>query len=116
MYDKHTSQIIGFVNLGDQQSAVGLWVVYEAGISICSIPLFFNFRRCHLSAGMRQQNACSTIFHNIFAQVWKCIQRLENCGFMVIALTADGASCNRKFFKMHGSSGVYVQGNKFILK
>ena len=37
----------------------------------------------------------------LFAMVWGCIERLELCGFKVIALTADGASCNRKFFKMH---------------
>ena len=38
---------------------------------------------------------------HLFPIVWGCIERLEACGFKVIALTADGASCNRKFFKMH---------------
>ena len=37
----------------------------------------------------------------LFPMVWGCIDRLEACGFKVIALTAVGASCNRKFFKMH---------------
>ena len=29
------------------------------------------------------------------------MKRLESYGFKVIALTADGTSCNRNFFKMH---------------
>ena len=33
--------------------------------------------------------------------MWVTIKRLEIWGFKVLACTADGASCNRKFFKMH---------------
>ena len=36
--------------------------------------------------------------------VWQCIEHLEIIGLKVIAVVCDGATPNRKFFKMHGSS------------
>ena len=62
------------------------------------------------------QFPCSSLSADlIFPLVWDCIKRLESCGFKVVALTADGASCNRKFFKMHGAGGslVYKTNNPF---
>ena len=35
--------------------------------------------------------------------VWEAIQKLEAAGFMMIAVTCDGASVNLKFFHMHGT-------------
>ena len=35
------------------------------------------------------------------SMVWEAIRQLEFCGFKVIAVTCDGASTNRKLFKMH---------------
>ena len=46
-----------------------------------------------LAAGVR-----SVDLYNI---VWEAIRQLEMCGFSVIAVTADGASCNRRFFRQH---------------
>lgn len=40
----------------------------------------------------------------LFSVAWEAIERLERMGFKVIAITADGASPNRKFFRMHSSS------------
>lgn len=37
----------------------------------------------------------------IYPLVWDCIGHLEVLGFKVLTLTADGASCNRKFMRMH---------------
>ena len=37
----------------------------------------------------------------LFPIVWEAIRQLECMGFNVIAITADGASVNRKFFRMH---------------
>ena len=48
----------------------------------------------------------------LFPIVWGCVERLEACGFKVIALTADGASCNRKFFKMHQSENETEADNE----
>ena len=40
----------------------------------------------------------------LFPLVWEAVERLEYCGFNVIAFCCDGASLNRKFYKMHGSA------------
>ena len=42
--------------------------------------------------------------------VWEAIRQLESIGFKVICVTADGASANRKFVRMHGT------GNDLIYK
>ena len=40
---------------------------------------------------------------DLFQIIWEAIERLEQLGLKVIALTGDGASCNRKFFKLHSN-------------
>ena len=40
----------------------------------------------------------------LFPIVWEAIERLEQLGFRVVALTGDGASPNRKFFSLHAES------------
>ena len=35
--------------------------------------------------------------------MWQGIERLEFLGFKVLVVTGDGASTNRKFFRMHSS-------------
>ena len=40
-----------------------------------------------------------------FSIVWEGIERLEILGFKVLAITADGASTNCNFFKMHSNGG-----------
>ena len=37
----------------------------------------------------------------VFPLFWKAVNILENINFKIIAATADGASPNRKFFRMH---------------
>ena len=39
--------------------------------------------------------------YQIFPLFWKAVNILENINLKVIAATADGASPNRKFFRMH---------------
>lgn len=40
----------------------------------------------------------------LYSIVWGAVRRLEACGFRVMALTCDGASCNRNFFRLHQQS------------
>ena len=37
--------------------------------------------------------------------VWEAIRQLEGLGFYVICIVCDGASPNRKFFRLHGEYG-----------
>ena len=48
-------------------------------------------------------SVCGYHLYDIF---WEAVQRLERCGFRVIACTCDGLSVNRNFFKLHGKGTV----------
>ena len=45
----------------------------------------------------------------LFNPLWEAVSRLEICGLKVMALTCDGASMNRRLFKLHqtGTQLVY---------
>lgn len=51
----------------------------------------------------------------LFPIVWEAVQRIEACTLNVIAFTCDGASPNRKFFKMHrkGKELAYKTTNPY---
>ena len=53
----------------------------------------------------------------IFLIVWEAIERLERLGFKVLVITADGASANRRFFRMHHNGSkddIYYKTKKSI--
>ena len=58
---------------------------------------------------------CFVIIHNVIGDqlyplLWNAVSRLENLGFLVLALYCDGLSANRKFIRLHdtcSSTAVY---------
>ncbi len=101
VFDKHTKELIGFVDLGDpdlnfacfekaEELATHVLVFYVHGLAS---DLKFNFAYFATS--------CLTSF-KIMSIFWKAVSILElSCSLPVIAAVCDGASANRKFFKMH---------------
>ena len=109
VYDKHSSQIIGFVNLGKVNNQ--LLELERSQTGECKPPvathmLVFMVRGLFSSLEFPyvQVPTSSLSGDVLFPIMWECIKHLEACDFKVIALTFDGASPNRKFFKMHKSS------------
>lgn len=54
--------------------------------------------------------------HELFPLLWRTIERLSLLDFKVLAVTCDGAKCNRKMFKMHSIKStdlVYKTQNIF---
>ena len=51
----------------------------------------------------------------LFPIIWEAIERVESAGLKALCVIADGASTNRKFFRMHGdgSETVYKTPNIF---
>jgi len=48
------------------------------------------------------QFPCATLTgEQRFLPFWEAASRLERCGFKVMAVTVDGLSVNRHFFKLH---------------
>ena len=124
VFNKHSCQLIGFVDCGDinhifdelehkslssnkqqmnkQKMATHMLVFMVRGIfSYLSFP-YAQFPTNGVSSG----ELCSL--------VWEAVYNLEISGFKVVAFTCDGASCNRKFFRMHGfESGSYKTKNPY---
>lgn len=52
---------------------------------------------------------------DIFPLLWEAIERLTRSGFRIMAVTGDGASCNRRLFQMHatGREKIYKIKNVF---
>ena len=58
------------------------------------------------------QFPCSSLSADLlYPLIWGCVKRLESYGFKVMALTADGASCNRKFFRLQSTGDGLVYKN-----
>lgn len=51
---------------------------------------------------------CSLKGYNLFPVLWEVIGRLTRHKFRILAITCDGASANRKMFRMHDKSNENV--------
>ena len=107
MYDKYSGNMIGFCNLGsvnddlmkaereeDTHPPVAKQIL---AIMVRGIFFKFDFPLAHFST----EGITSDL---LFPIVWEGIASVESTGLKVIAITCDGASPNRKFFRMHKSS------------
>lgn len=81
---------VNFATLPDQKELASHILVFM--IRSIVNPLSFSF------ATFATTGATS---YQIFPLFWKAVAILEDMGLKVISCTADGASSNRKFFKMH---------------
>ena len=109
VYDRHTGQVVGFVNLGDFNSQLN--ALSEATEScdtfipatVATHMLVFMVRGLltNLEYPYAQFTTTTASGVQLFPIVWDVVRNLEGCGLKVIALCCDGASTNRKFFNMH---------------
>eukprot|EP00794_Sanderia_malayensis_P001698 gene1698-1892_t len=109
-WDKYTGNLLGFVDLGDpdinfdcieeeRQLATHMLVIYIRGICTDLKYPFANFAT---------NTATSSQLFPIF---WNCLFYLEiSCNLWVVAVVSDGASANRKFYKLHDKVGNQTTG------
>ena len=63
--------------------------------------LFYNFNFPYA------QFACSNLSGNLLMNLlWEAIFRLERMGFFVLTCTCDGASTNRRLWKLHSNDDL----------
>lgn len=123
VYDKHEGCLIGFVNLGETNNQL---LEFESALSednsrrpLASTMLVIMVRGlfCHLNYPYAQFGCSNITGDQLFDPVWQAIGRLERLGFYVLALTCDGASPNRRFWKLHSQAKkgemVYKVPNPF---
>ena len=107
VYDKCTGSVVGFINLGsindellnlerECQDDQTLAPIASHILVLMVRGIFFKleFPFAHFST----RGVTSEL---LFPIVWEAVQKIETIGLKVIFVTADGASANRKFFRMH---------------
>ena len=126
VWDKYSGELIGFVDLGDiHTNYATLKNVEELASHILVFlvksivnPLSFSF------ASFATTGVTSYQIMGIF---WKAVLYLEQINLHVIAATADGASPNRRFFRMnkllqgpsdvevvHRAKNIYAKEERYI--
>ena len=110
VYNKYTGEVIGFTNLGSINNEL-LSLERECNSNTKHAPIashllvlmvrgiFFKleFPYAHFAT----EGITADL---LFPIVWEGVRQLESIRLKVICITADGASPNRKFFRMHRGS------------
>ena len=101
VWDKHSGELIGFVDLGDIElnystlERVDQVATHVLVFLVRSIVNPFKFSMANFAT------TCATSFQ-IFPLFWKAVSICElQCMLKVVAATSDGASTNRKMYRMH---------------
>ncbi len=119
VFDKHSCTLIGFTNVGDVNDILDKVEQQTDKTSHCNVSthmFLFMVRGMFSTLEFPYAHFATKGISadSLYPIVWEAVQRLECCGMNVIAFCCDGASPNRKFYKMHGKSGiVYKTQNPF---
>ena len=121
VYNKHSGELIGFTDITDinnhlksvEQSYSGSMPMSRH--ELATHMLLFMVRGLFSSlkfpySQFPTNNLTGDIIFSIF---WRVVERLELLGFNVLATVCDGASPNRKFFKLHGNKSTYKTKNPY---
>lgn len=116
VYNKHSGELIGFVNLTDiNQHLSTLEQACTSDDNEAHLPQLATHMLVFMIRGICSslkfpyvhfpvRAASGDILHPI---VWECVEHLELLGLKVLTFVSDGASCNRKFYNMQGKgSGI----------
>ena len=114
VYNKHTNALIGFANLGDINAHL---VAYEKSLhrascsdaAMASIEPLAKTMLVIMVRGLCSrlefpyvQFPCNKVTGELlFQPFWEAVKRIEFIGLKALAVTADGASTNRRFFRIH---------------
>ena len=103
VFDKHSYELIGFVDLGDEVSNVA---AFDKPIAIATHVLAFMVRGIasdfkYILGYFSTENLTS---YQIMPNFWKALSILElSCNLWACAAVSDGASANRTFYDPHVS-------------
>ena len=101
VWDKHTGELIGFVDLRDPDLN---YATLKDTNELATHVLVFQIRSIvnPLAYSFATFATSGVTAFQLFPIFWKAVAILEvTCNMKVIAAVADGASPNRKFFRMH---------------
>ena len=102
VYNKATGSVIGFTNIGDiNNDLLKLEEGEENHLAKQVLVLMVRGTMFSLTFPYAHFGTLDITADLLYPIIWEAIQRLELNGLSVISVTADGASPNRKFFRMH---------------
>ena len=109
VYNKYTGALIGFTNLGDvndslleiERASDQRPVVAKYVLVLMVRGLLFDLRFPLALFGTQGVTA-----ELLYSLVWEAVRLLKLSGLKVLSVTANGASPNRKFFRMHKASNT----------
>ena len=102
VYNKHTEELIGFLDLADPQINYNM---LEDESKLATYVLCFYLRgiATNLKYSFAHFATSGATATQMFPLFWEAVSLLQfNCNSWVIAATSDGASSNRKLFRMLG--------------
>ena len=121
VYDKFEGKLIGFVNLGEtnnhlldfENALAGSSDVTDCPLANSMFVLMVKGLFSHINFPYAQFT-CHTLTELLVDPVSEAISHLERQGIHILALTCDGASSNRRLWKMHSSEkDIYKVDNIF---
>ena len=125
VFDKHETEVVGFVDMGDVNNELAdlerECSTADQHPTIATHILVLMVRG--VFTGLRFPYAhfptTTSKAEQLFDIVWEAIERIEHKKLKVIVVCSDGASTNRKIFRMHGESScqpyhpVYKTTNRY---
>ena len=103
VFDKHTNELIGFVDLGDEDVNVAS---FDTPTTLATHVLAFMVRgvASDLKYILGYFSTQSLTSYQVMPLFWKAVSILEVCcNLWVCATVSDGASVNRKFYELHAA-------------
>ena len=113
IFDKHSCELVGFTNIGEVNNHLEKLKEECASKTkrnspgdIASHMLLFMVRGMFSSLEFPYAHFATkgATADQLYPIVWEVVRHLEGCGLNVIAFSCDGASPNRKFYKMHAAT------------
>ena len=103
VFDKHTEKLVGFVDLGDPD--VNFSNFPENVLASHALVFYVRGIASDLKFALAYFATCGINAHQIMSLFWDAVSYLElSCTLPVVACVSDGASANRKFYKMHATA------------
>ena len=100
VFDKYTGALIGFVDLGDPETNYA--VLEECELASHVMVLYIRGLQTDLKFALANFGTKGITAYQLVPIFWKAVGILEvTCNLWVVSATSDGASQNRKFYKMH---------------
>lgn len=120
VYNKHTANIIGYINLGNtEQQLLTLEQEDKGGVRhLATHMLQFMVRGICMKLDYPVAHFATSKLSSeqMYPMVWDVVGQLESIGLKVMMITADGASHNRKFFRMHREASGNNVANGVVFK